>query len=492
MANDTCAGDAPPVEGGLLASLNLFGLSHLDPVILAALLDERPLLLIGAPGTAKSELLNRIATALGLEHRHYNASLIQIDDLLGFPIPNPARDAILYLHTPDDLWSAESVFLDEISRARPEVQNRIYSILHERRVQGRPLERLRYRWSAMNPPPSVEGTAEESPDFDPTAFAAHSVPLDPALADRFAWVVPLPPAVDLSPESRLRLVASGDEAPDSGELLCQALARAREEQARIPEPARCFAVRWAEALMVNLHQAGIWISGRRAVALSRSVTSLLAALAALNLEREPTQAAWLALHHGLPHATWGVRPPAEILDVLHCQAVRVAAEVLPGPLRSFARETDPIQRFALALEVPARFMEHQELSRILLTTWSRLPDVAARFAFSWAVAPLLAREDRFTAHACELVGAPLRKVLEFALSQQQTTRLSMAQDDLPERIDATVERLRKEGVGDPESLGNLLQVLVMETNEGFEPRTVVRQALEWRALFTQENRRLAA
>jgi len=48
---------------------------------LAALMDEQPLLLIAPHGTAKSELLNRLAAALGLEHRHYNASLIAFDDL---------------------------------------------------------------------------------------------------------------------------------------------------------------------------------------------------------------------------------------------------------------------------------------------------------------------------------------------------------------------------------------------------------------------------
>ena len=54
----------------LLRSLNLFGLDHLDPVILASLADESTLLLIGRHGTAKSELLNRIAAALKLKHRH--------------------------------------------------------------------------------------------------------------------------------------------------------------------------------------------------------------------------------------------------------------------------------------------------------------------------------------------------------------------------------------------------------------------------------------
>ena len=125
----------------LLCTLNLYGLDHLDPVLLAALADARPLLLIGAHGTAKSELLNRVATALGLEHRHYNASLISFDDLLGYPVPE--GEGLRYLRTPGDLWDAESVFFDEISRCRPESQNKLFSVVHERRVQGLQLERLR-------------------------------------------------------------------------------------------------------------------------------------------------------------------------------------------------------------------------------------------------------------------------------------------------------------------------------------------------------------
>ena len=113
----------------LLRSLNLFGLDHLDPVILASLAAESTLLLIGRHGTAKSELLNRIAAALKLRHRHYNASLIAFDDLLGFPVPNEERTALSYLRTEGDLWDAESVLLDEISRCRPEHQNKLFSII---------------------------------------------------------------------------------------------------------------------------------------------------------------------------------------------------------------------------------------------------------------------------------------------------------------------------------------------------------------------------
>ena len=62
----------------LLAALGLHGLSHLDAPVLAALATESPMLLIGPHGSAKSALLERLAAALGLAHRHYNASLLSI------------------------------------------------------------------------------------------------------------------------------------------------------------------------------------------------------------------------------------------------------------------------------------------------------------------------------------------------------------------------------------------------------------------------------
>ena len=55
-------------------------------------------------GSTKSALLNRVAAALGLEHLHYNASLVSFEALLGFPLPNEARTELQYLRTPATLW----------------------------------------------------------------------------------------------------------------------------------------------------------------------------------------------------------------------------------------------------------------------------------------------------------------------------------------------------------------------------------------------------
>ena len=64
------------------------GWRALEPVLLAALALEVPVLLVGPHGTAKSLLIERLAGALGLAFRHYNASLLSYDDLIGIPMPD--------------------------------------------------------------------------------------------------------------------------------------------------------------------------------------------------------------------------------------------------------------------------------------------------------------------------------------------------------------------------------------------------------------------
>ncbi len=75
------------IAPGVFECLGLYGLRGLDAVLLAALATEEPLLLIGAHGTGKTLLLTRVADALALSFRHYNASLLNFDDLVGFPLP---------------------------------------------------------------------------------------------------------------------------------------------------------------------------------------------------------------------------------------------------------------------------------------------------------------------------------------------------------------------------------------------------------------------
>jgi MoxR-like ATPase len=79
---------AEPVGSRILERLGIVGMESVEPVIFAALIQQDPMLLIGPHGTGKSYLLNRLAAALRMEHRHYNASLLNFDDLVGYPLPN--------------------------------------------------------------------------------------------------------------------------------------------------------------------------------------------------------------------------------------------------------------------------------------------------------------------------------------------------------------------------------------------------------------------
>ena len=74
------------------------------------------------------------------------------------------------------------MFFDEISRCRPDIQNKMFPIVHERRVQGIELKDLRYRWAAMNPPLA---------EFEEGGYLG-SEQLDIAFADRFGFVVEMP------------------------------------------------------------------------------------------------------------------------------------------------------------------------------------------------------------------------------------------------------------------------------------------------------------
>ena len=73
----------------------------------------------------------------------------------------PTARGVRFLETPATVWGAESVLIDEISRCKPEHQNRLFSLVHERRVQGIALAKLRWRWAAMNPCSADQSGAQD-------------------------------------------------------------------------------------------------------------------------------------------------------------------------------------------------------------------------------------------------------------------------------------------------------------------------------------------
>jgi len=287
------------------AQVGAYGFRPIQTSILAALVTEDPLLLIGQSGTGKTFLLNSISEVLGLEHRHYNASLISFDDLVGFPYPDDARESVRFLETPATIWGAESVLIDEISRCKPEHQNRLFSLVHERCIQGIPLGRLRYRWAAMNPCTADQEGAEDY---------LGSEPLDPALADRFAVIVDVSDWDALSKEQQQRVAdpaGEGVRSDDTGELARDLAAwrkQFEEEISACPEAI----VDYACTVTTLLGQAGIRVSPRRARLLART---LLAARIVEGRTEEKTFRT--VLDCSLPQRAWGEVVEKSKIDAAH-------------------------------------------------------------------------------------------------------------------------------------------------------------------------------
>ncbi len=254
------------MKTGFLRQLGVYGYEPVEPVILAALASGDPLLLVGKAGTGKTFLLNSLSEALGLEHRHYNASLIAFDDLVGFPWPEENGGGIRYIETPATVWQAESVLVDEINRCKPEHQNRLFSLVQERRIQGLKLEKLRYRWAAMNPPGF---------DQDGEGYSGCE-PLDAALADRFAFIINVADWHELDESDQIAIADPRGEGALSrdkcglAEFVEEARARLAEKVKAPPSTVLEYARRVADAL----GQAGLRISPRRVRQMTRNLLAL--------------------------------------------------------------------------------------------------------------------------------------------------------------------------------------------------------------------------
>lgn len=381
---------ASPHRTFFLRTLGLAGWDAFDPVVLAAVASEAPLLLIGPHGSAKTMVLNRLAEALGLEHRHYNASLLSFDDLVGFPVPAEGR--VVYLQTPATVWEAESVLIDEVSRCRPEVQNKLFPLVHERVLQGMPLPKLRHRWGAMNPPASLEG--------DDAGYAG-AEPLDVALADRFAFVVTVPALAELAVEEQRRVLRpsrwSAEEARAEVVRLVEEARAGLDDAERSDATVATVATEYAILLAAQLSRAGHPLSTRRAAQLVRNVIAVRAASRALGDGDDPEAAFLVAARASVPDAAWGRPVPYEKLLAAHRSAWAAAGMAEGSARRRLLSEREPFGRLAIALEGT---LPPHEAAEVLSDAYSALP-LPERLIAAALVMPRLTKRRDLPAAALE-------------------------------------------------------------------------------------------
>jgi uncharacterized protein (DUF433 family) len=77
--------------GPKLADLGVYGFDRFETAILAALVTEDPLLLVGRSGTGKTFLLNTLSEALGLDQMAY---LLTLANYCGVVRPRPAAGCL--------------------------------------------------------------------------------------------------------------------------------------------------------------------------------------------------------------------------------------------------------------------------------------------------------------------------------------------------------------------------------------------------------------
>ena len=353
---------APLARVGIFDQLGVVGFSSIEAPLLAALATDSPLLLIGPHGTAKSLLLNKIAEALDLSFRHYNASLLNFDDLVGFPLPS-ADGTLQYVKTPAAIWGAGAVIFDEISRCRPDIQNKLFPIIHERKVQGLPLVGLQYRWAAMNPPDR---------DEDDSGYLG-SEPLDTALADRFPFVIDMPAWRTFTKEQQLEVIQSEDQSidPVHAQRLVQAIARTKALLALTSEALEEGMAAYVQTMFALLLQAGIALSPRRCAMLYRACLSVNAAAMAIDSKASVTDTTLLALRSSLPQRALGIAISEVKLLSAHKEAMRLIQLAPNDPFKAILCESDPVEKIRLA--VAAYKLPKPEFSRVIADALAQLP-----------------------------------------------------------------------------------------------------------------------
>lgn len=394
----------------LTQPLGLEGWAHLEAILLAALASGDPLLLIGKHGTAKSFLLERLAESLNLAFRFYNASLVNYDDLVGIPVPDETQTSLRYISTPSAIWDAEVVFIDEISRARPELQNKLFPIIHERRIQGIQLTNLQYRWAAMNPPP--DPNAE---DDQPLYYGAE--PLDPALADRFAFIIEVPGWETLSNDAKRAVLL--DQFKGKHEFpvpIVELVAKAKELFELLSQNPPEQLADYLIALAPLSTKAGHELSTRRITTLLRSMLAIQAARTVLNSvtnQELPNweDAAWLAYRHGLPGLAHGAVNNGAALLAAHQQAWRLCGLDASDPWRQILAVADPVDRLVLAHKL-CILIDTVDLASILTTAIASLPNKPMRRALALVIYLAFRNSTALPAIAVETLASEVREALQ--------------------------------------------------------------------------------
>src|SRR5262245_29307087 len=276
---------------------------------------QEHLLVIGPPGTAKSEAVRRVAKALGGRYFEYLLGrFTEPSEIFGPVDLRKLRDGIVETEVSGMLPEAEIAFLDEVFRGSTAILNTLLGILNERT--------FRRGHTRMNCPLRVcVGASNELPEEDGLA----------AFADRFTLQTFLEPVPDARLEDLLeggaRLAAGGPMRTTSLAELDVLAAGARASDLERVRPLLAHAVRL-------LRKNGLVLSDRRVV----KIQKLVAAAGAIAGRTQPSEADLWPIVGAVPSRD-GQATAREVLKEILAKAENeaLAAAALEASLGPLAR-----------------------------------------------------------------------------------------------------------------------------------------------------------
>lgn len=386
-------------------SLGIHGLSNFDAPILAALATNSTSLLIGPHGSAKTMLAEKLTEILGEPFRHYNTSLLNYDDLVGYPIPNQDKKTLEFIQTPGTIWDAGFVLFDEISRARPEIQNKIFPIVYEHRVQGIKLKKLHHCWAAMNPP-------SDDSSFDNDLYSG-SWALDLALADRFNFVFNIPGFNELTEKDRKNVLSFKPNNKEKASIN-QLIEEVKKNLNGLSKSKINWLAEYLNCLIPHLETSGIIISGRRARILLNNIISVYTAEKVLGCSDSIENAALRTMRVSLPFNACGIEVEQNKVLLAHKAAVEESKECKDGNDALLRSIKDPIKKVQHALEME---IDQIKMSQLVSDAFASLSP-PERYCWVYQTFPDISECSKVNASTLEMLAEVQANIMMGATEDQ--------------------------------------------------------------------------